>query len=115
MKKSHTGVYLISISLVTLLNIFWSGFVANFYWGHSSAPSQNYLNSAARLVCKSNSRPDFGCRLEKNIDSYTLSILENVKLSEVEMEEIRDRSDDAGVLLFLIDANYGKHIYIENN
>ena len=106
---------LISISLVTLLNIFWGGFVSNFYWGHSNAPSQNYLNVAARLICKSSSMPDFGCRLEKGINSYNLIIPDEVGLSEEEIKEINYRSNDAGILLFLIDANYGKHIHIESH
>ena len=59
--------------------------------------------------------PDFGCRLEKGINSYNLIIPDDVGLSEEEIKEINYRANDAGVLLFLIDADYGKHIHIESH
>ncbi|MFT6914824.1 MAG: hypothetical protein ACJAWL_001123 [Motiliproteus sp.] len=105
----------ISISVVTLFNIFWSGFNSNFYWGHSDSPSQNSLNVAARLICKSNARPDMGCRLEKEISSYKLIVSEDAELSEDELKEMKYRSKDVGLLLFLIESNYGKHVYIETH
>ncbi|MFT5722069.1 MAG: hypothetical protein ACI9W6_002389 [Motiliproteus sp.] len=105
---------LMSILVVTLFNIFWSGFSSNLYWGHSNAPSQHYLNIAARLICKSNARPDLGCRLETEISSYKLIVSEDVELSEDELKDMKDRSKDVGALLFLIHADYGKHVYIEN-
>ena len=103
-----------SIFLVTVFNIVWSGFVANFYWGHSDAPSQNYLNLAARLICQSDTNPNQKCLIEKNINTYTLTVPEEAKLSDHEIKMVRGRADDVGVLLYLIEPNYGKYIYIDD-
>ncbi|WP_293265171.1 hypothetical protein [Neptunomonas sp.] len=107
--KNTLTCSLLSILFVTLCNILWSGFIGSFYWGHSQAPSKNYMNIAAKLVCGS----DVPCRLEKDIDSYKLTVRESEKLSQNDLAEIKERSIYAGDLLFLINPPTGRRIYIE--
>jgi hypothetical protein len=109
--KSTLVCSVLSIFFVTFCNIFWNGFIANFYWGHSQAPSNNYMNIAAKLVCVS----DAHCLLEQGIDSYKLTVQEKTQLSQNDLKEIKERSIYAGELLFLINPNNGRRIYLESD